>query len=297
MLFISNKMNMKIKTLTFFIILTLVTSLKLFAQFQITDVYVSSGGVLVHNIYNVADPLPQNCTTAPNPNWTYITIEAKTNVSFNGEDFTYDHVDSDITDPSLTTTTHLYFRIDPLQKMIDTFSATTKSHSYSLVPYQIWNTGNIVQFNNAGYVTSKDGDSIIVSLKGQQMKNIGLLEADYEECIGSGRIGYRVFIGSEIDTIPESASLSVIITGKFPLSVSYAQNKFTFIIDQVSKTLKLSQLIKNQALSCFDLLGRKHDLEFLGADNTSATYSVRSLRPGVYFVNDGRETMKFMIGE
>ena len=290
-------MKMKIKTLTFFIILTCVTSLKLFGQFQITDVLVNSAGVLVHNDYNVADPLPQNCTTAPNPNWTYITVEAKTNVSFNGEDFTYDKVDSDIFDPTLTTTTHLYFRIDPLQKKIDTFSATTKSNSHSDVPYQIWNTGNIVQFNNAGYVTSKDGDSIIVSLKGQQMKNIGLMEADYEECIGSGRIGYRVFIGSEIDTIPESASLSVIITGKFPLSVSYAQNKFTFIIDPVSRNLKLSQLIKNQALSCFDLLGRKHNLEFLGTDGTASTYSVRSLPAGVYFVSNGREMVKFLISE
>ena len=51
------------------------------------------------------------------------------------------------------------------------------------------------------------------------------------------------------------------------------------------------------ALKLFFALGRKHDLEFLGSDGNSSSYSVRSLRAGVYFVNGGSQTFKFLISE
>jgi hypothetical protein len=108
---------MKIKTLTFFIILTLVTSLKLFGQFKITHVFVNSKEVLVHNIYDVSKPLPQGCTSDTNNYWTYINIEAQIHIPFDGTDFSYDTVAHiDYIDPTLSQTTDLYFRIDLFKK-------------------------------------------------------------------------------------------------------------------------------------------------------------------------------------
>ncbi len=56
-------------------------------------------------------------------------------------------------------------------------------------------------------------------------------------------------------------------------------------------------IVHGTNLSCYDLLGRKQPIEFLGSDGTSSTYSLRSLRPGVYFVSDGKGMVKFMVGQ
>jgi hypothetical protein len=184
--------------------------------------------------------------------------------------------------------------------MIDTFYAATKNTSYQTIPYTVWSHGKLIEFNKVRYTLSKDGDSIIASLNGNQMRNISLLQAEYDECIGGGRTGYSTFYGCKIDNIPESATLSLIITGNFPLSVNASsQMQSGFFIDLLSKTLKLSALksIQDIPLPCYDLLGRKHNLEFLRTDGEASTYSLRSLPAGLYFVSDGREMVKFLVAQ
>jgi hypothetical protein len=147
---------------------------------------------------------------------------------------------------------------------------------------------------------SSTRDSLKVLLHGRQLRSLPFFyTADYKDDFEPR--DESLSDASSIVDIPDSAFVSLVLVGTFPLGVKIIdQRKKEFItIDVSSKILKLSGQTSEQNLSlpCFDLLGRRHNLEFLGTDGSASTYSVRSLRAGVYFVSDGKEMVKFLIPE
>lgn len=167
-----------------------------------------------------------------------------------------------------------------------------------------WNRNTSgIGFTNVLYSTSFNGDTIKVRLNAEQLRELKQLNAlgisQYTEA--SGTRSYTKLEGTKILSIPDSAYIYVNIIGHFPLlnAKSLENRNVSTQINISSKSLTIFVLRSNEnlPLPCYDILGRKHDLEFLGSDENSSTYSLRSLRAGVYFVYDGKETVKFMIGE
>ena len=267
------------------------------AQFQINRIKVFSNGVLSSNTYNKTDPLSYPCSQPSNPVNTYINIDVQVNKTLNGAEFNYDEYDT--ASPSYNFHLHVSFMLNFTNSIIEAFNATeTDVSTFGGIP-PIQTEGSLINFSSAPFSYSNNYDTLKVSLDGFSMRKINLLETNYSECFANSRDNYK-FLACSVDSILYGASLSVIIIGKFPLSVAVSlNNPLKLIIDPVSKTLKIFKNVSNQTqpLPCYDLLGRNHNLEFLGPDGTASTYSVRSLRPGVYFVSDGSEMVKFMIGE
>jgi hypothetical protein len=144
------------------------------------------------------------------------------------------------------------------------------------------------------YQTSQNGKVISIELHGQQvgsvLKEIGRTVDDYP------RLTEKHTRFEKIVDIPDSAYLSISLNVSFPLTVSLANNiKIPGTINSRLKKLTLATYVN--FLPCYDLLGRKYPLEFLGTDGQMSTYSFRSLRPGVYFVSDGKEMVKFLVTE
>jgi hypothetical protein len=194
--------------------------------------------------------------------------------------------------------------IDTLAKKINISASYSSLDHYSEINYQeYWrsNSGNL-SIRNVPYILSKGADSLFVrlsssSLKSNYLADSLLISQGFES---STTHTYSYGGGGPIVSITDSAYVNIIITGSFPLSVSsFPNNQVGFIIDPSSKILKIfgTTSYYNLPLPCFDLLGRKHNLEFLGTNGSVSTYSVRSLPAGVYFVSDGREMVKFLISE
>ncbi len=157
-----------------------------------------------------------------------------------------------------------------------------------------------ISLKNIPITISKGQDTLSAFLLGSQLRILPF--AIKKNSVGRTSRSQTTSITDSIVSIPNTSFLSIKLIGKFSNAgvLEYQKGELTnSIIITNPKLLKIPSQTSNQdqPLLCYDLLGRKHNLEFLGADNTSATYSVRSLRPGVYFVNDGRETVKFIIGE
>jgi len=171
-------------------------------------------------------------------------------------------------------------------------------------PVDIWSSGTKrIYLTNLPYAVSRTKDTMTVSLNSTALSKI---LTNYPNTVNETGGGASTQTSWNIQqqrvlALPDSASLHINIVGSFDLAVlpKYQNKGHNSDIFYTSGIVIIShhQSKISAAVQCYDILGRKHDLEFLSADNTSATYSVRSLRPGVYFVNDDRETMKFMIGE
>ena len=268
-----------------------------FAQFQIQKITISSQGILVSNAYTNFDT-PGSWNTSDTI-LTNISISSDSSFSFDGANISYlqDHSGNF---PNDDWKKEITITFDSAKKSMSLEASYILTHYPNSLSQEYSNVvGKRIKFGNVPFTMTKKGDSISLIFSGLDMKNINLTEDDYIE-------NYTRFTGKRFDystilNIPTDASLSVHIVGSFPLAVAPVNKEDVgyVIINSSSQTLKFSSpfIKQNQSLLCFDILGRKHDLEFLGANNTSATYSVKSLRPAVYFVNDGRETVKFMIGE
>jgi hypothetical protein len=154
-----------------------------------------------------------------------------------------------------------------------------------------------LSIKNIPYLVSLSNDTLIIYLDTSTLRNSSFQIKDYDE--GSTRFTYTYLDSTRLLEIGTDAFIKVAIIGSFPpLGVtSQYSNTNSLVIDLNSKILKISIPKPIISLPCFDLLGRKHNLEFLGGDNNTATYSIRSLRPGVYFVSDGKVMTKFMIHE
>ena len=198
----------------------------------------------------------------------------------------------------------VFIYIDTITKQINISASNTSLDHYSKTNYQeYWrsNGGNL-SINNAPYTLSKAADSLFVRLGSSFLKSHYLLDSLViaQGSESSTTHTYSYSGGGPIVNITDSAYVNITIIGSFPLSVSSSPNNHKgFIIDPLSKILTLFSPSSNQSksLPCYDLLGRKYNLEFLGTDGSASTYSVRSLRAGVYFVSDGKEMVKFMISE
>jgi len=156
---------------------------------------------------------------------------------------------------------------------------------------------NGIDVGGVTYRLSTKGDTLSIKLNSTDLKQLKkYFITQYTEHQTTHT--YTSFVSENFLDIPDSAYVNVTITGSFPLSViSQTPNSKNSIVDLHSKILKISSAKFNNQLPCYDLLGRKHNLEFLGTDGAASTYSVRSLPAGVYFVSDGREMVKFLIEE
>ncbi|MFI5262918.1 MAG: hypothetical protein ACHQM6_00225 [Candidatus Kapaibacterium sp.] len=194
---------------------------------------------------------------------------------------------------------NLVIELDTLSRKIKTLSADYSGKWYYDYPpdnYYFWSDSKKnLSLENIPYHVSLSKDSIIAFLDTSDLRTASFSINDYD--LDQTRFTYTILDSTDLLEIGKDAFIKVVIIGNFRLSVIPKSASKHLIIDLNSKSLKLSSrsINYNQPIPCFDLLGRKHDLEFLGSDNTSATYSVRSLRRGVYFVNNGRETVKFLI--
>ena len=189
-------------------------------------------------------------------------------------------------------------------KYLDLTAIKTKEDHYSEInPVDYWNKDiNAVSLSHIPYRVSKSGDTLYARLDAMNLR--GLLSDKFisQYRNASSTRTFTNLQSQKILSIPDSAYLKVTIIGSFPLAVkSIISNVEPSIIvmDHVSKLIRIFYIQQNQNISlpCYDLLGRKHNLEFLGTDGTASMYSVRPLRAGVYFVSDGKEMVKFMIGE
>ena len=266
-------------------------------QFQIRNMTISSQGVLVSNTYTNSDT-PDSWNTSDTI-VTDISITSDSGFSDNGDSISSlrDHSGNF---PNNDWKKEIKITIDSVKKLMSVDASYILTQYPNPLSQEYSNiVGKRIAFRNAPFTIAKNADTIILVLNGKELSNINLVEDDYTETYT--RLTAKRFDYSTILNIPTNATLSLEIVGSFPLAVANRNKEYSasIIINSASKILKCSTLTpnQNQILSCFDILGRKHDLEFLGSDNSSATYSVRSLRPGVYFVSDDRETVKFMISE
>ncbi len=181
---------------------------------------------------------------------------------------------------------------------------STESHLFEVDTLDYWDrTVGGLSITNASYRTSITGDTLSIHLKApdleKELQVNSHLITDYKE--SSGTRSFTRLNNSSILKISDSAYANITVIGNFPLSVTPFSHREIELLTfyPLSKILKLFGQAQNQnrPLPCYDILGRKHNLEFLGSDGNSSTYSVRSLPAGVYFVNDGKETAKFMIAE
>lgn len=199
--------------------------------------------------------------------------------------------------------TNFFFNIDVINSLLDIheyFISKVRFHAQTL---QESEEGNGFSIAKAPY--SSNGDTIHIMLKGDAI--LKHCEAYRYSIVSDLNNEIWSYMGSSIKMPIDSESYAeVFIIGKFPKhdlsTVGNHGNTSTTLniaFDRKSKIITLSTRLQSQSFSfpCFDILGRKHNLEFLGADENSATYSIRSLKPGVYFVNDGKETVKFLVAE
>jgi hypothetical protein len=169
-------------------------------------------------------------------------------------------------------------------------------------PFHWDQNGSSLSIKNIPFSVSQLKDSLFVQLDSSYLESFfkedSLLINDYSRYSTASRIG-SCGSGTPV-AITDKSYLNILILGNFPLSVyRYNDAEKKIILDPLSKTLKLYSQSSNQSqpLPCFDLLGRKHNLEFLSSDGETSTYSLRSLPAGVYFVSNGREMVKFLVGE
>jgi hypothetical protein len=212
------------------------------------------------------------------------------NVDFDGETL---HFKEDLVTIDL--------RISPNDRIIADLSLNSIDTEYDPPDpsnYEYFSLGQSLHLKSLPFIYSLNKDTISVRLAGSQLKNnilFAVFDTDYTQSIHYYGITNSTLIG-----IPDSALLIVKIIGNGPLLSVYNYDK-TFsesapIFNYTNKTIIIKNLLKKQEqIPCFDLLGRKHNLDFISTDGTSTTYSIRSLPPGVYFVSDGKEMVKFLI--
>lgn len=194
----------------------------------------------------------------------------------------------------------LDIEIDTVLKKITQLNFTDDFYAsnFSGSPYNWHRDGEYIQANNVIYRVSKTMDSLIAMWDSAQIRssNLSIYISDENGGPWSSRRCYSGYYD-----VSKDGYFKVTIVGKFPLAVfSPTNNKNESItINSSAKILIISsqQRLQTQSISCYDILGRKHSLEFLGSDDNSGNYSVRSLPVGVYFVSCGKEMLKFMITE
>ena len=279
----------------FFLYAVLVTTFLpgiLCAQFKIKSILISSDYIEI-----------QTKTTYPNKSFSLDTSASAEGFSndtlFNFQDTviisSYHNSGNDLYGYQYDDDESISIGIDTANKILTSIDAQLKTILYNYYPGDDHTYTRFIQCGFLPYRESKNGDSLVAYVQGSDLNKIGYKGGGFFFNYSNDTISSFV----KVLNFPDSAYVSVIIE-KFPLHSKVIPEKKAapvLLVDVLSKVLRISPSSFNYVLPCFDILGRKHDLEFLDADNTSATYSVRSLRPGVYFVNDGRETVKFMIPE
>jgi hypothetical protein len=275
-----------------------------FAQFQVSSIEISLSNLIGQNTsFNDIDGMFSNPTDTTNFSISinenvYVTFDT---LKFDGKllHFSYEHIPDKYNELSSHKTIDI--TIEPNARVITELTLIYSDTSYADNTTEPFYSGmkEYLQCKDLPFFFSKSKDTISVFLKMTQLKTTNFSAYKFED------FESNVHFYGDTNSFPiglsDSAFLIIKINGNGPLALAIL-NKPTpssFVnVNITNKTIKIINLLKNRKqTTCFDILGRKHNLEFLGADNTSATYSVRSLLPGVYFVNDGRETVKFMIGE
>ncbi|MDP4221147.1 MAG: hypothetical protein Q8916_07905 [Bacteroidota bacterium] len=269
-----------------------------FAQIQIHTVQISSGGMVgSRNVYSFQFASGQMQNTIDTIPSFGISSFLQQEIPFDGYHIQYSQVDPADQFNRASSSTYLDIRFNPnSQTMIsvDEEENTTSYYNYPNFNYTD-ETGSYIKAKNIPYSISLNKDTIRVSLNAAQMKNIQLDEKQYKRHVYS-----RDYSGTDqyIMKIPDGANFTITIIGAAPLLVDNrgSENTAKPIVNLASKVILVQTFMKPYlALAAFDLLGRKHDLEFLNTDGASSSYSLRSLRPGIYFVNDGTRTFKFLI--
>ena len=287
------RMKMRMKILALFLIAFVVQNT--FAQIQIKSIAIHSSGVTATNYFETSSGgVHGGHTDTLTPPIDIVAEHVA--IVFNDTDISYQ-----VRIPSQTyIDTEINIFIDQSNHIIKALTASVQNTFYDLYPSMntYHETKSYIGFQNVPYSYSKDGDTIKVLLDASQMQKINYSGTLYSDQLQGNSYNFNLFRGSNVIKITQGASLSVVIVASASLSVSNSRIETTLNTIKVDhKTLIMTYSPQLNNISCFDLLGRKHNLEFLGTDGTASTYSVRSLRSGVYFVSDGKEMVKFMIGE
>ena len=155
-------------------------------------------------------------------------------------------------------------------KIIKLYTDDSEGHStYMGSPWYWVDEGNGISAGNIKYHTSPTKDSLIVQFDAYRLKrtNLSFGQHSFQKYPHSGGGCYA----SHIDQIDDNAYLKIIILGEFPLAVDSSDNTRQMIsvfIHPSSKTITIAREPKSQSQSivCFDILGRKYNLEFLKED-------------------------------
>jgi hypothetical protein len=268
-----------------------------FAQFSIKSIWISSQYVQIEKQIYWTNSIPKIDTLiAP----AEVFIGNDTSISFNGNLINSTYENSGYVGFYYSETEYITIEIDTSKRIFKKINAMMSTNIYKGGVGDEYRTyGKYIECSSFPYKVSKHGDTLSAYIKGSQL--LGVIFKVYNTNDSTSLTTKSTTSFIRIVDVPDSAYLSVILVGTFPLAVVpiSEESGSLVLLNSESKTLRFSlqSNYHNHPISCFDILGRKHNLEFLGADNTSATYSLRSLRSGVYFVNDDRETVKFMIGE
>lgn len=189
------------------------------------------------------------------------------------------------------------FYIDTIGKQISNLNAFNGSYFFDVSNVTGITKRNSVSIDSIPYQISPKGDTLVAILDAKNLKKhkFSIINSSTWQ-----RPRDQIFFESNtmlgIDT--NAIFKITLIFGNSSLSVISSKSDSKYLIVNLdTKKIKILVSKPNYSLPCFDLLGRKHNLEFLGTDGSASTYSVRSLPAGVYFVNDGKEMVKFLITE
>jgi hypothetical protein len=263
------------------------------AQFQIKSIWISSEHVVVEQKKIWSDNRPSESDTIQAAPF----IGNDVNMSFQGDMITSTYRKSD---NQFNDDVEITIKIDTVKRIFTNIIASITTDVYELGTQTSYPTySRYIDCGPLEYRISKNGDSLIGYIKGQELNGIIRKTAEAKDTTTPFLKSSTSFV--KILDIPDSAYLSVVILGNFVHSiVLFKHQSEASLLNMVSKmiTIKPKQIAeKNESTNCYDLLGRKHALEFLGADGTANTYSVRMLPAGVYFVNDGKEMVKFLVAQ
>jgi hypothetical protein len=273
-----------------------------FAQFQVHSIQISLDNLLWENIsaeHSTSYYLLRDTTITTFPMNIFQTMDN----TFDGKilHFTYSEVPNKYNNWSPTHAT-INLSIDPYNKIMNDLTLSYIDTIYTMPgqpsSYYYDSYGESVHLQSLPFIYSLKKDTISVQIVGSQLKeNIlsATIDTDYTQSIHL--YGH---INSTLIGIPDSALLIVKIIGNGPLLSVYnndeTSSESATNFNHTNKTIILKNLSKKREETfCYDLLGRKHNLDFISTDGTSTTYSIRSLPPGVYFVSDGKEMVKFLI--
>jgi len=262
------------------------------AQIHANQVNFSADGFKIANNYVSGIDIGP-----PNPQYSSDTIIA--HFGFSSKNIFINGSEISSTSSGVDSFSHVNWKsdidivFDTLSKKLDTLSTNYSDIQYYDYPNQNYHddTHKNLVFHNLFSRISKTQDTLEVYLDSSGISKMSFQINDYVESFqvhSATTIKDWSFINAQ-----KNAFISLIITGNFPLSVNSRPSENSDLLLELS--FKKLQSKKTEKLHCYDLLGRKYNLEFLGSDGGMSTYSFRSLSPGVYFVNDGKETVKFLV--